>query len=169
MEFYHHGIKGMKWGVRRYQNADGSLTPEGQKRYERDVAENNMKKKENRATLKEGGDPDRWVREDLERSKKVVDANSDLVKEFKKLEQTTTPKAITKKLDLSKMSDNELRDQINRKLLEQQYTKLFADISTEQVSKGRTMLKDTLEVAGSVLAIAGSSLSIAIAIKELRG
>lgn len=30
---YHHGIKGMKWGVRRYQNEDGSLTPAGKKRY----------------------------------------------------------------------------------------------------------------------------------------
>lgn len=29
----HHGIKGMRWGVRRYQNADGSLTGAGQKRY----------------------------------------------------------------------------------------------------------------------------------------
>ena len=29
----HHGIKGMKWGVRRYQNKDGSLTPRGKKRY----------------------------------------------------------------------------------------------------------------------------------------
>lgn len=29
----HHGIKGQKWGVRRYQNPDGSLTPEGRKRY----------------------------------------------------------------------------------------------------------------------------------------
>lgn len=29
----HHGIKGQKWGIRRYQNADGSLTPRGQKRY----------------------------------------------------------------------------------------------------------------------------------------
>lgn len=29
----HHGIKGMKWGVRRYQNPDGSLTPEGRRRY----------------------------------------------------------------------------------------------------------------------------------------
>lgn len=169
MEFYHHGIKGQKWGVRRYQNADGSLTTEGRKRYDRDIAENNMKKKENRAILKEGGDPDRWVREDLERSKKVVDTNSDLVKELKKLEQTATSKPTTKKFDLSKMSDKELREQINRKLLEQQYAKLFADTSPEQVSKGRTMLKDVLEVAGSALAIAGSSLSIAIAIKELRG
>lgn len=30
----HHGVKGMKWGVRRYQNKDGSLTPEGRKRYD---------------------------------------------------------------------------------------------------------------------------------------
>ena len=32
-ELYHWGIKGMKWGVRRYQNKDGSLTPAGKIRY----------------------------------------------------------------------------------------------------------------------------------------
>ena len=31
-ELYHYGIKGQKWGVRRYQNKDGSLTPAGKKR-----------------------------------------------------------------------------------------------------------------------------------------
>ena len=30
---YHFGIKGMKWGIRRYQNKDGSLTADGKKRY----------------------------------------------------------------------------------------------------------------------------------------
>ena len=33
-ELCHHGIKGMKWGVRRFQNEDGSLTTAGKKRYE---------------------------------------------------------------------------------------------------------------------------------------
>ena len=32
-ELYHHGIKGQKWGIRRYQNEDGSLTKAGIKRY----------------------------------------------------------------------------------------------------------------------------------------
>lgn len=32
-ELYHWGVKGMKWGIRRYQNKDGSLTPAGRKRY----------------------------------------------------------------------------------------------------------------------------------------
>ena len=36
-ELYHHGILGQRWGVRRYQNKDGSLTAEGRMRYGRDT------------------------------------------------------------------------------------------------------------------------------------
>lgn len=42
-ELYHWGIKGQKWGVRRYQNKDGSLTPAGKKRYDNDGETNKSK------------------------------------------------------------------------------------------------------------------------------
>ena len=44
-ELYHWGIKGMRWGVRRYQNEDGSLTNAGKKRYY-DTKELNKQKSE---------------------------------------------------------------------------------------------------------------------------
>ena len=40
---YHHGILGMKWGIRRYQNEDGSLTTAGKIRYGADVAKAGIK------------------------------------------------------------------------------------------------------------------------------
>ena len=36
-ELYHHGIKGQKWGIRRFQNSDGTLTEAGKKRYNQQV------------------------------------------------------------------------------------------------------------------------------------
>lgn len=38
-ELYHHGIKGMRWGVRRFQRKDGSWTPIGRKRYKQQEAD----------------------------------------------------------------------------------------------------------------------------------
>lgn len=38
-ELYHHGVKGMKWGIRRYQKKDGTLTSAGKKRYSDSDAE----------------------------------------------------------------------------------------------------------------------------------
>lgn len=163
----HHGVKGMKWGVRRYQNADGSLTPAGRKRYDRDIVDNLGKKKDNRIDTSKP-DPNRWVREDIERKKRLVDASSSLVKRLQDVEKETTPKSTRRKMDLSKMSDKEMRDRINRELLERQYQQLFSEVDQSKVSKGRAAVKSILSAAGDTLALTGSSLAIALAIKELK-
>lgn len=164
-ELYHHGILGQKWGVRKYQNADGSLTAAGKKRLDRDIKENNSKKKDNRIKI-DGPDAKRWVKEDISRTKKTVDASSNLTKEINNLERNTRPKTSKKPMGLSSMSDKELRDAINRKCLERQYNDLF---SPENVSKGRKYVQRTLDYTTSALTIGSSALSIALAIKELRG
>lgn len=46
-ELTHHGIKGMKWGVRRFQNKDGSLTPEGKRRYDEPNQQSNSSPRSN--------------------------------------------------------------------------------------------------------------------------
>lgn len=51
-ELYHWGIKGMKWGVRRYQNKDGSLTPAGKKRYVEDNGDSAQKQTRNSSSVK---------------------------------------------------------------------------------------------------------------------
>lgn len=49
-ELYHHGIKGQKWGVRRFQNKDGTLTPAGKKRYDDDTGESTKPAKKQKVT-----------------------------------------------------------------------------------------------------------------------
>lgn len=165
-DLYHYGVKGMKWGIRRYQNKDGSLTAAGKKRYDRDVRENNAKKKENRIIINEP-DPKRWAREDLSRSKKTVDSGLNLVKTAKNVNEKVNNQS--KKIDLSSMTDQQLRQAITRAQLETQYTKLFGNESEATVSNGKEYIKDVLEIADTVLTVGSTALGLALAIKELRG
>lgn len=159
----HWGVKGMRWGVRRYQNKDGSLTNAGKKRYERDQRENAGKKKGNKVGAAE---PDRWVREDLTRTRRLTDESSGLVNKLKNANDNSLKKRPKQRADLSSMTDKEMRDRINRELLERQYNDMF---TPQKSSRGREHVSEVLEIAGTVLAIGSSSLGIALAIKELKG
>lgn len=157
----HAGIKGMRWGVRRFQNEDGTLTEEGKRRYNRDTAElSDKKKKQYKA------DPDKWVNEDLSNTKRVLDSGADAmrkVKEVNDADMRSKPKA---KLDLSNMSDKELRDAINRYDLEQRYTNAFAPST---VSKGQAIASSIIGGIGTALTMTGSALGIAMTIRALMG
>ncbi len=136
-QIWHWGVKGMKWGVRRYQNVDGSLTPEGKQRYA------------------------------SERLKGVADAGNQMAGNLKAMNDKSIKiqSRRAEKMDLSKMTDQEMRERINRAMLEKQYDDMF---NPKKVYSGREAVSDTLEVAGSVLAITSSALGIALAIQKLR-
>lgn len=162
----HWGIKGMKWGVRRYQNKDGTLTAAGKKRMYREMFDDESKDLKERK--KYIASSERWVREDLERSKKLADESTNMARNSKNLSDSIGRAANKKKsMDLSNMTDKEMRDQINRALLERQYADMFAEPT--RVSRGTEYVSRTLDVAGNALAVTASALGIALAIKQLKG
>ena len=62
-ELYHWGVKGQKWGVRRYQNKDGSLTPAGKKRYNNmtdDQLQKTLYKQVKKARSEQSGSSNQW-------------------------------------------------------------------------------------------------------------
>ena len=173
----HSGTKGMKWGIRRYQNKDGSLTEAGKKRYARDAREKEFNKydestgKYYKSSKKNGrteleADANRYVKEDLTRTKRLTDETAGLARNLKNANDQSIRNKPKTRMDLSNMSDQELRNQINRELLERQYNDVFDPVS---VSKGREYAGKILDTAGVVLPIASSALAIALSIKELRG
>ena len=180
-ELYHFGVKGQKWGVRRYQNEDGTLTDAGAKRYARDAREQGYDRYDSQSgtyykTSKKNGrsdlkvDANRYTKEDTERTKRLVDSTRQMNQNLKNANQNSINQANRRnkkdRMDLSSMTDQELRQQINRELLERQYNDVFNE---KKVSRGREFTTSLLNTTESVLAITGSALSIALAIKELRG
>lgn len=87
-ELYHFGIKGMKWGQRRYQNKDGSLTPEGKKRYSEDYAETSTLRKKDPRTL--SNDELRKVSERIELEQRYARLNTRTVKTGEKIVKEVT-------------------------------------------------------------------------------
>lgn len=69
-ELYHHGIKGQKWGVRRFQNKNGSLTTAGRKRYNDNYADTNIRNDRKNALKKRRSLSDEEIERRINRIKK---------------------------------------------------------------------------------------------------
>lgn len=135
-ELYHHGIKGQKWGIRRFQNPDGSLTKAGKKRYDDgeggDTKTKRFKRKSDVTSdkeLKTMSDDD--IRARIDRVK--------LEKEAQKY-----PDHIPKK-KMRNMSDDEIRNRITRLNLENDLRKLEKSVYP---TKGKDFVMKILEKSG---------------------
>lgn len=151
-ELYHHGTKGMRWGIRRYQNKDGSLTPAGKKRLKAESAA--LKKEEetlkNQKATKAKFDRLEAKRKSIEDQKKALKGSGDTKKDD---DATQTPA----KKSVKDMSDNELANEIRRIQMERQYEALTAQ--PEQINGGKAFVKDFMAKAAiPALQEAGKSL-----------
>lgn len=141
----HYGVKGMKWGVRRNRNnaSTGSST--------------------NRMTANDY----RKIKKTVDIASTTIDSGKRIRGDVKKLKSKSKTKEKTYD-DLSKMSDKELREVVNRLNMEERYKQVMNDRARERAT-GRDRVDKILDTAGTALAIGSSALSIMIAIKELKG
>lgn len=161
----HAGIKGMKWGVRRYQYEDGSLTPAGKKRYgsqadlEKDIVDNyGSRQNFNNETTRN--------RENLGRSVSVMDDTSKILKDASNIGANPRKSKVVNDKDYSKISDEDMRKQINRLSMERTYGELTGD--TKKVRSGADWTREILQTAGATVAIAGSIAGIVYTISQTK-
>ena len=170
-ELYHHGILGQRWGVRRYQNKDGSLTKAGLKRYGSESNFNKIVKAEEKAKKEaEAAKFRKRTEAELAKIRKKYkisspekeDKNAKGSKKEKSIEEMTEaeirekinrtklenelrnvlPKR-SKNKPISEMTDQELEDRISRIQLENK----LRDLTPKQVSTGQRFLNALADVA----------------------
>lgn len=139
-ELYHHGTKGMRWGIRRYQNADGSLTPAGRKRYMKDAK---WRSKYERAVAKEKA-------KTAAREQKVQESAAD---RHARIMKSSDAKELYK--NRSELSTEEINERINRIQAEQRLASYIQKEPTK-MEKAMNRMNTAMNYANQAMSWANS-------------
>ena len=158
-ELYHWGTKGMRWGVRRYQNKDGSLTPAGKKRYSDDpdrqgVDSAKLKVKSAKRAAKKAGNHYNVVStdENWKRYKQARDnlKTSKYAYNKAKLEYDTTK-------EVSRIRDNDIQfknKSKHRLKLEEQYKQMGMSAEDAQAAANHRIRTEKRLAASATMTVA---------------
>ena len=183
-ELTHWGIKGMRWGIRRFQNKDGSLTEAGKKRKLITMREsmNNANKAAKEARNRVISEAKASGESKKLGSFRKVNKQTKVAMEEAKLESIRKDKEYNKNLraerkaakaseqdnyhedykkahnskSVKNMSDAELRSRLNRLQMEKQYSQL----SDTNVNRGKQYFNTALKVGTTVAAVTTTGLTI---------
>ena len=155
----HWGIKGMKWGIRRYQNEDGTYTAEGKKRRRMsdDWLEPKIKAGKDKAPISKG-------EKAVKGAEKITEGSQKTYESFSKIKNRKKAAARNEELNrqLSKMSDEEIRKKVNRMNLEKQYKDA---IRARETVEGKVSAMDVINGVAGIVGIVGGLVAIGTAIK----